>query len=82
MEMQMTLEEYLEKSDRKGLETLLLWCMKEHHGEDSWLYRTYTEIIGTISVEDMKCMIEIHISNMIPSDVNNILTVLTSLGNK
>ena len=76
----MTWEEYLEKSDRKGLEDLLLWCMRESHGEESWLYRTYTEIIDKITIEEMKCMIEIHISNMIPSDVNNILDVLASLG--
>jgi len=76
----MTLEEFFEKSDRKDLEYLLLWCIKERHGEDSWLYRTYTEIIDKITVKEMKYMIEIHTSNMIPSDVKNILDVFAELG--
>lgn len=75
----MTLEEFLEKSDRKGLEALLLWCVKELHGEDSWLYGVYSQKIDKVSVNKMKAIIEAQTSDMIPSVVNGIIDAYAAL---
>lgn len=75
----MTLEEFLEKSDRKGLEALLLWCVEERHGEHSWLYRVYSQKIDKISVDKMKIIIEAQTSEIIPIFLNSIIDVYAEL---
>jgi len=75
----MTLEEFLEKSDRKGLEALLLWCVKELHGEDSWLYGVYSQKIDKVSINKMKAIIEVSTTNMVPAVVNDIIDVYAGL---
>ena len=75
----MTLEEYFEKSDRKGIEALLLWCVKELHGEGSWLYGVYSQKMDKVSVNNMKAIIEVQTSNMIPSVVNGIIDVFAGM---
>ena len=77
----MTLEEYLEKSDRKGLEALMLWCVKELHGEDSWVYDAYSQKIEKSSNDELKTMIESYISNRLlpPSVVKDIIDVYAEL---
>ncbi|MBR1725818.1 MAG: hypothetical protein IJ724_04090 [Muribaculaceae bacterium] len=75
----MTLEEYLEKSDQEGLKALLLWCIKEHHGENSWLYGVYHRNIDKFGINRMKAIIEVSTSNMIPAVVNDIIDVYAGL---
>ncbi len=75
----MTLEEYFEKSDREGLEALLLWCIKEKHGENSWLYGVYNENINKFPVNKMKVIIEASTMGMVPEVVNGIIDVYSGL---
>ncbi len=73
------MKEYFEKSPRKGLEALLLWCTKENHGENSWLYGVYNEQINKLSVNKMKALIEISTYDMVPAVVNGIIDVYSVL---
>lgn len=75
----MTLEEYFEKSDQKGLKALLLWCIKEHHGENSWLYGVYQRNIDKIPLDKMKSIIKVSTTNMVPAVVNDIIDVYAGL---
>lgn len=75
----MSLEEYLEKSDQEGLKALLLWCIKEHHGENSRLYGIYQENIDKFPVNKMKVIIEASTMDMVPEVVNDIINVYAGL---
>ena len=57
------LEEFLGKSERKGLEALLLCCVKELHGENSWVYDEYKQKMDKVSVDELKSIIEVQTSN-------------------
>ena len=69
----MTVEEYLKRSDRRGIEELFLWCVQERFDEDSWLYRVYSRNRDLLSADYMKDMIKDYTSEMIPAVVNNII---------
>ena len=57
------LKEFLKNSDRKGLEALLLCCVKELHGENSWPYDEYLQMMDKVSTNRLKAMIEEKTSN-------------------
>ena len=75
------LEEFLEKSDRKGLEALLLCCVKELHGDNTWVYDKYLQMIDKVSVDKLKTIIEVQTSNylMPPSVVINFIDEFAGL---
>lgn len=55
----MTLEELLASDKRKVMERLLLWVIKESHGEDSWIYGAYSRNIDKLSLPRIKAILEI-----------------------
>lgn len=56
----MTLEELLASDNRKVMEELFLWVIKESHGGDSWLYGVYSQNMNKLTLSEIKCLLEIH----------------------
>lgn len=73
----MTLGEFLEKDDRKAMEAMVLWIVKEKFGEHSWIYRAYRDKIDRVTTSDLKILIECQASDvLIGKDLNVVLNSL------
>ena len=57
----------------------MLWCIKEHRGENSWFYGIYQRNIDKFPVNKMKAIIEVSTTNMVPEVVNDIINVYAGL---
>ena len=55
----MTLEELLASNNRKVMEELLLWVIKESHGDDSWIYGVYSRNMTKLTLPKIKAILEV-----------------------